>query len=494
MTMKIKAKLILIAFILTGQFSCSDWLDLQPPQGLTREEFWQTKEDVDAAVMGAYHALADMNDLLFKYGEMRGDLVVYDDNLSGEERDIMDGSIYPDNGMCNWEKFYKLINYCNEIIYFAPGVQGKDETFTDYLLYGYLSEAYFLRSLSYFYLVRVFKEVPLVLEPTLTDATNVYPEKSTEEEVLAQIRQDLLTARSWATVDGYITMAENKGRATKGAFDALLADIALWSFDYEGCLTHIQNLELLNKYEVLRGEDWFELFYPGNTLEGIFEVQFEDSWNEANGLYGLTNFNSRNYDPSDYAIELFDNEDPAKRDLWRGVDKSIREESKDDYIIWKYVGLAGDGETPRPYTVQNSANLIIYRLSDVFLMKAEALSQLGRYNEALDAIMEVRGERGLSIPDKLTNNATSYEDAILEERARELAFEGKRWFDLLRMGRRNNYARKSNLISIMVRNVPSTQKRILQTKLNNPLSWYLPIYKLEMERNKNLVQNPYYNF
>ena len=94
----------------------------------------------------------------------------------------------------------------------------------------------------------------------------------------------------------------------------------------------------------------------------------------------------------------------------------------------------------------------------------------------------------------LANSVTSYEDYILDERALELAFEGKRWFDLLRMGRRNDYNRKDKLIEIMVRNVPSTQKRILATKLTNPMGWYLPIFDKELERNKNLVQNPYYNF
>jgi hypothetical protein len=87
-----------------------------------------------------------------------------------------------------------------------------------------------------------------------------------------------------------------------------------------------------------------------------------------------------------------------------------------------------------------------------------------------------------------------FEDAVMEERALEFAFEGKRWFDLLRMGRRNNYARKDKLVEIIIKNVPSTQKRILSAKLTNPLGWYLPIYKTEIERNKNLVQNPYYQF
>ena len=82
----------------------------------------------------------------------------------------------------------------------------------------------------------------------------------------------------------------------------------------------------------------------------------------------------------------------------------------------------------------------------------------------------------------------------MQERALELGFEGKRWFDLVRMGRRNDYARKSTLIEIIVSNVPSTQKRILATKLTNPLGWYMPIAETEIERNPNLEQNPYYIF
>ena len=95
--------------------SCNDWLTLEPPEGLIREEFWQTKEDVESAVMGAYHTLAAMDAKLFKYGEMRGDLVKADNNIAGDERLIMEGTIYPDNSLCDWTDFYKVINYCNEV-------------------------------------------------------------------------------------------------------------------------------------------------------------------------------------------------------------------------------------------------------------------------------------------------------------------------------------------------------------------------------------------
>ncbi len=126
-------------------------------------------------------------------------------------------------------------------------------------------------------------------------------------------------------------------------------------------------------------------------------------------------------------------------------------------------------------------------------MKAEALSQLNRFSEALDIINQIRARADIPLLD-LPDSPVAYEDAILEERALELAFEGKRWFDLLRMGRRNNYARKNKLIEIIVKNVPATQKRILAVKLTNPLGWYMPVHELELERNKNLTQNPYYDF
>jgi starch-binding outer membrane protein, SusD/RagB family len=111
----------------------------------------------------------------------------------------------------------------------------------------------------------------------------------------------------------------------------------------------------------------------------------------------------------------------------------------------------------------------------------------------MEILMEIHERAGFTSLIILPETPSAYEDRIMEERALEFAFEGKRWFDLLRMGRRNNYSRKSKLIDIIIQNASSSQKRILATKLSNPLGWYFPIYKEEIERNKNLVQNPYYN-
>src|SRR4030043_38837 len=203
--MKIRIKHILIILILVIQTSCSEWMELIPPEGLIREEFWQTKEDVEAVIMGAYESFGLMDALLFKYGEIRADMVIGDNNQSDDERKIMESNIYPDNSFCNWSKFYQVINYCNEVLKNAPMVQERDNTFTDYQLRSYMSEASFLRGLSYFYLVRIFKDVPFVLEPTETDDSDVYLPKTDGDEILNFLLADLEEARKYATTDGYQT-------------------------------------------------------------------------------------------------------------------------------------------------------------------------------------------------------------------------------------------------------------------------------------------------
>ena len=491
-TMRNKAKIFLLLTIMILSVGCEEWLDLIPPQGLIREEFWQSKEDVDAVVMGAYETFASLDDKLFRYGELRADMVTGDVNLGEGERMVAESNIYPDNWLCNWADFYNVINYCNEIIKNAPLVREIDNTFTDYQLQGYLSEAYFLRSLSYFYLVRVFKDVPYVTEPTETDDADVYPSKMDGDELLRLVLEDLDAIRPVATTDGYQTLAEVRGRATKGSIDALMADISLWLFEYEDVIEYVERIEESDLYELMPSARWFELFYPGNTLEGIFEFQFSDQLNQPNSLYGMTQRQSYSYDPSQKAIEMFGIE--FSREFVRGQDASIRKYGEDDFIIWKYVGRSADGETVRWGCVQRSCNWIVYRLADVLLMKAEALSQLGRYSEALEIINDEIRDRADVSPLSLPDSPQAFEDAMLRERALELAFEGKRWFDLVRMGRRNNFSRKNDLIEIIISGVPSTQKRIVATKLTNPLGWYLPIYETEIERNPNLLQNPYYIF
>jgi len=489
--MKGRIKYIILMLIVLMQFSCNDYLELLPPSGLIRDEFWQTKEDVEAVLMAGYSEFSALDREMFVFGEVRADMIEGDNNQNRQEELLSESNIYPERDLYSWEDWYKVINYCNEVLVNGVKVQEIDDTFTDFQRQGFEAEAYFLRSLAYFYLVRLYRDVPLVLEPTESDDVEFYIPKSSEEEVLNQIVSDLEANIDFAPSGGFETIGENKGRASKAAFNALLADIALWRFDYQAVINYVEKVEANQDLVLLPSAKWFEIYYPGNSLESIFEFQYDVQLDQGNSLYGLTQRNSNQYIPSQKAIELFAFE--FATELVRGEDATIKKYGEDEFIVWKYVGQLPDGKSVRPGVDQRSANWIVYRLADVLLMKAEALSQLERYNEANQILQTIWARADVPVKP-IANTRVAYEDVIMEERALELAYEGKRWFDLLRLGRRNNYARKDKLIEIIVSNVPSTQKRILAVKLTNPSGWYLPIYEGEMERNKELVQNPFYDF
>ena len=475
-----------IVMILAVQ-SC-EWLELLPPDGLVVDEYWQTKEDVEAVLMGAYQKFAENDENLFFYGELRGDMLKPAIWAPEDHRKIMDSNIFPTNTMCNWSGFYQIINYCNNVINFAPQVLEVDNTFTEFQMKNYQAEATFLRGLAYFYLVRIFGDVPYVVEPTSDDNVDFYLPKSDGDSILMWVQDDLLQYENTIVID-QPTFFEDRGRATKGALLALLADIALWRFEYDDVVSYVDKIEELNKYFLQTSAKWFEIYNPGNSLESIFELQFDGS-GQNNTMYDVT-FVWELYTASEVAVEILDPlEKTSGFERVRGMG-SLSIESR-NYQIFKYIGGAPDQETYRSGADARAGNFIIYRLGDVLLMKAEALSQLDRFGEAEQIVNEIR-TRALVEPLDIPGSRIAFEDAILEERAKELAFEGKRYFDLMRMGRRNNYERKSDLIEIIIQQAPSTQKLVLASKLSNPLGWYLPILEDELEKNGKLEQNPYYD-
>ena len=365
---------------------------------------------------------------------------------------------------------------------YNPIVFDIDKTYSEFQMKGIGSEALFLRSLAYFYLVRIFNEVPFVTEPTESDDVDFYLPKSGESKILQAIKEDLLEARNFVKEE-YGSPENNMGRASKNAINALLADISLWNFEYQECVGYIEEIESSTITLVSSGK-WFRLFYPGNSLEGIFELQFDSKLDQNNSLYSVT-YTEDKYTASLKAIERLSLEQTGE--IVRGEGSYRGSDSK----IWKYCGSSPDGKSLRPSSEKASANWIVYRYADVVLMKAEALSQLGAYEEAIELVNDIR-RRALMTEKSAPQDPDSFEDLILEERAKELAFEGKRWFDLLRMGRRNNFARKEKLISIIIGNFPSNKRLVMASKLTDPMGWFLPIEDDELERNNLLKQNPYY--
>ena len=144
------------------------------------------------------------------------------------------------------------------------------------------------------------------------------------------------------------------------------------------------------------------------------------------------------------------------------------------------------------FTSYNANNdYVIDRYSNVLLMKAEALTELGRVAEANENLKRTVERAGISYIDYGDKN--ELREALLNERAREFVVEGKRWFDLLRVAKRNHFANKQLIISMILSSADVKQQAILRTRVYDTMSYYLPIPERELLYDQNLKQNPFYD-
>ncbi|BDD11516.1 membrane protein (plasmid) [Fulvitalea axinellae] len=475
--MKTIFRLFIAVLVSVSASSCGAWLEVEPQNDITLEDYWKSEKDIRLALNQCYSQLRGQVNTLFLWGDLRGDFVVDGASNHGDYLDyerVLRLEILDNNSLSKWGGIYKVINYANNVIKYAPGVRSSDLTLGKKELNAYLSEAYFLRSLSYFYLVRTFKDVPLQLEPTDTDDVNVVLPKSTEEEVLAQIVTDLEWAERYIP-RRYADPDLNRGFATQAAVQALLADVYLWMEDYDKCIEKCD--KIINRSDYVLVEFWRDIFAEGNTIESIFELPYDVARGEKSPLKNVfIKDGAEVLSASTEVGELF-----TDRDI-RKINTLILREGEDNYTIVK------------PLLVSNveDANWIVYRYAEVLLMKAEALVQKDQYFEAQLILEEIRERAELDVR-VIPSNREVAEDIILEERGMELAFEGKRWFDLLRMAKRNNYQRKEKLIDLMTKGVDPGSVPKWRSLLTDPMSHYMPIHRDELLSNPNLTQNPYYD-
>ena len=120
-------RVIILLLLTLGISSCSDWLDEQPIDELVQDNFWQTKEDVEAVLMSAYATFAQMDETLFLFGELRADMIEMRSPTTDQRR-VVEGNLEPDNRLCDWSQFYKIINYCNLVLEYVEIAQTRDKT------------------------------------------------------------------------------------------------------------------------------------------------------------------------------------------------------------------------------------------------------------------------------------------------------------------------------------------------------------------------------
>ncbi|MGQ1947663.1 RagB/SusD family nutrient uptake outer membrane protein [Geofilum sp. OHC36d9] len=509
-------KVVFIALIMSVvSTSCEDWLFLEPDDGIIVEDFWQSEKDLKSATMGIYASMLGNNvsggysvpELMLLWGEIRADMITYYNTLVNDYMMIYQGDLRSDNGFAKWNSIYRTINYCNQVLENAANVEAIDGALSVDKMNQYRAEALTIRAMMYLLLNKTYREVPLVTTATTSDDQVVKAVKvQNQSELWDQIEADLKEAEKYAVTTYGTTDAEDKGRVTIYTIWSIMADFYLWrdqAGDAQLAEQACENIISSNKFSLVIADDnWlYNLYHKGNSIEGIFELQFDqDILNPFYSLFNETQAYRANPDVMEAFFpidELLPSVDSADVRADRGSYRSSR-----SYSLWKYIGLSKNIEKA---SSQATSNFIVYRYADILLMKAEALAlQINGSDATADAL---RADEANSLITRIRSRARASEQTyqgapssrdgllnyILEERAREFAFEGKRWFDLLRFAKRDNYAKKSLLKDMLIMSAPATRLLSIQAKMEDENYHYMPIPQDDIDAAYPLlIQNPFY--
>lgn len=476
-------KKYLIAILLGGGLtSCSDFLNLQPEYQINENAFYKTAKDFETALIGNYAGLQTLhNTALINLGDLTTDNAEIrwtSPTISETECDEM--NFTPSNEFVNtvWSISYATIARSNNILARLDAVN-----LTDAQKKQFRGESLFLRAYSYFNLVRLFGNLPIV-DVAFRSPNEIMKFDMTRKpvsQVYTLIIADLIESAS--SLNGISGLG--KSHASTGAAKTLLGKVYLTNKQYDLAKAVLKEVIDMNSYSL--NPDYKKLFTNGNDelQESVFEIKY------LSGNVGEGNSFSSIFTPARFDMAIFPNNMqgsgrvlPTKQiaglyetgDLRRpaSIGDSVRlntgKYEKELYGL-KFVdfttGVVGDG----------GVNFTSLRYADVLLMYAEALNESNGTSEALTYLNLVRKRAGLAnFVGAVKADVTL---ALEKERRMEFFLEGHRWFDLVRTGRlqvvMNKYF-KDNGLSFTV----ADHELIL------------PIPLREIDINPKLGQNPEY--
>ena len=493
---------------------------------------YTTPEGLESAVVGLY----SLNRTIYEDNRLngtiplilqaKGDLGV---GITGEVSlysRLLWGSSLGDYGTSEglnayWVYYYRIIDRANAIINGAENITDIDEDRRNQIL----AEAKTMRVNSYFILYRLFNNIFITTEPTTPEnAFDVPQDKSSEEEIFALLRSDLDFA-----IEHLDYNPEQFGRWGQGAARHIRAKVAMWEEDYEEAAAQAD--AIINSGEHSLVPSTAQVFADDlNHPETLFAVNFEFqtigggsphilNWNivssyaEAPGMVhsvenggagvGFLSLNQYaidllNEDPNDsrrntyYIFEYEYNDEtalPPGKELGDPLDLYENSETDQNEFMLYYrrqnPGVVKFLDANVEPTDRNHyKNIMVYRLAETYLIGAEAHMMLGNTGKALEYLNEVRTRAN-------TDPVTEIDlDAILDERARELAFEGQRWYTLKRTGKLYEYLLDHMNNDNMNESYPEgNPKVILQEYMKN---WPIPQQQIDL-LGPDYPQNEGYN-
>ena len=537
--------------------SCSDFLEIAPLETIVLDKFWNEETDVENVVAGCYSAMQSQAvvERMMAWGEFRSDNVVggtgIENNLNLSN--IFKENINANNSYLKWGEFYNIINRCNTVLYYAPGVAEKDPNYTQSELKATEAEVTAIRALMYFYLIRTFRDVPYFTEPYLDDNQQLDLPATPFATVLDNIIADLERVKGDA-VRKYPTAMTyyQRGRITQDAIHAMLCDMYLWKQDYQSAVRYADlvikaktadyeaelsriagvvsaNQQMIDGYPLISdaydtgnyyGNAFTTIFGEGNSRESIFElIYMNNDQMLANGAVSSYYGNSETFpgsvrvadflmsDVNDELFTVFESKYDARfYENMQPVSGSKTLAGINKYVCTDVTINLGKAELEGGYGAPYGkdlchANWILYRLSDVMLMKAEALVEMadtlsgdtlmqqayGIVNAVYKRSNCATGDKNLDATKHSVTNKDAMRDLVLQERQRELMFEGKRWFDLVRRSMRDgNTSKLAGRVALK----GSGGSTAISSKLSSMDAIFWPYHTDELTVNKNLKQNP----
>jgi hypothetical protein len=433
----------ILMMVIFSATSCKKILEIDPHNTTFTDAYFENGTDANTAISGAYSLLRSVlldNFNYHVYGDAASGAFSINGGLDNANFNISNGEFVGLNvgsGTRNWLNNYKLIQQLNLIIEKVPGMDITKFSNQDDKK-SIIGEAYFLRAYIYFYMTRVWGDVPLKIKADLdfNQAANI--PRAPAADVLKQCLTDLKIAEE-NLVFGYTDEGKRAVRANLGSAYALEAHIMAWQKDYAGSEKAANMVITQGGYSLLDSASYPKVFI-GKSLEGIFEININylqnEGYNINNGGYAPTLSSPFVYGRTDlnwpvnttYIKKIFrDSADIRYKDFFFQAQSSSGQTIKFSNITY------ADGSAKTDPRLSN--NLIIFRLADIILLRAEALNHLGRDAEALTMLNAVRARAGVPASADM---GEALNLTILEERLRELYFEGQSFYDLTRVTKLNS--------------------------------------------------------
>ncbi|RYZ47056.1 MAG: RagB/SusD family nutrient uptake outer membrane protein [Sphingobacteriales bacterium] len=499
---------LLLAATVTSS-SCNKFLDETDPSNLTEETYFTLPGHADAAIAAAYAQTRFIGNGAgifvqnFSLPEMLSGMARTETGQNSDLNNIVGLSYNGDNLLITqwWTGLYSVIAQANLVLKRVPEINPMDETAKKRVL----AQAQFLRAWAYFYLVQMWGDVPLIIEPVESFASeNLFPGRTPAAQVYDQIVADLIAAEG-----GSLPWTDNSGRASMGAVKGLLAKVYLTmaGFPMSKGATHYKlaadkanevitngSYKLFATYNELhsyatenRDEHMFMIQYLGGVADNPFQGQIVPNFKDISSLGTEVGSNV----PVPNFVATYEAGDERTKDRVGMYYTSYYTEGYLNPLkplgnpyIYKHFDVISNGTLGAKGTNVSSLNYPLMRYAEILLIYAEAQNEVDAAPSAAawNAYKQIRDRAKLVTPAAGTFTKATFRDAVLRERWWELAFECITWYDMLRTRKAFNVTTKT-FEPLVGHKFPDNGAQVQEKHL------LLPLPTNEMKNNPNLTPN-----